>query len=123
MQAVFVIGRIILGGYFIYNGYNHFKYLKNMTGYTAMKKVPYPKVAVIVGGIMLLLGGFAILLNVYAILGMILLILFLLPTTLVMHQFWKEADVNVHLIERINFTKNLALIGALMLLIAIGSKY
>ncbi len=120
MQILFLIGRIILGGYFIYNGYNHFHNLAGMTGYAAMKKVPYPKAAVILGGIMLILGGAAILFNVYAILGMLILILFLIPTTFVMHQFWKEADMNAKMMERINFTKNLALIGALILVISIG---
>lgn len=120
MALLFILGRVILGGYFIYNGFNHFKHVSNMTGYAAMKKVPAPKAAVIVGGAMMILGGLALILNMYPIIGMILIGLFLIPTTFMMHQFWKESDGMARMNERINFTKNLALIGALLLIISLG---
>lgn len=120
MALLFLLGRVILGGYFIYNGYNHFKHLTNMTGYATMKKVPAPKAAVLIGGIMMTLGGLAVVLNMYPIIGMILIELFLIPTTIIMHQFWKEVDPMARMNERINFTKNLALIGALLLIISLG---
>lgn len=120
MQIVFIIGRILLGGYFLYNGYNHFKNLSSMTGYATMKRVPFAKAAVIVGGVMLTLGGVAILVNRFAILGMCLAVLFLIPTSIMMHAFWKETDQNAKMMERIQFTKNLAIVGALLLLISIG---
>lgn len=120
MAILFILGRIILGGYFIYSGFNHFKHLATMTGYAAMKKVPMPKVAVILGGVMMALGGLAIVLNMYPIIGMILIELFLIPTTIMMHQFWKESDPMARINEQINFTKNLALIGALLLIISLG---
>lgn len=120
MQVVFIIGRILLGGYFLYSGYNHIANLAGMTGYAKMKGLPVAKVAVIVSGIMLALGGIGILANRFTILGMCLVVLFLVPTTFIMHQFWKETDPHVRMAERINFTKNLALVGALLLLISIG---
>lgn len=120
MQALFLIGRILLGGYFIYNGYNHFKNLNNMAGYAKMKRVPAAKAAVALSGAMLALGGLAVVINKFAILGMCLLVLALLPITIMMHKFWKESDMQARMGERINFTKNLALIGALLLLISIG---
>lgn len=120
MQILFLIGRILLGGYFLYSGIGHFKSLAGMTGYAKMKKVPAAKAAVVIGGIMLALGGLSILLNRYAILGMCLLVVFLIPTTLMMHAFWKETDGQARMGEQIQFTKNLALIGALILLVSIG---
>lgn len=120
MALLFLFGRVILGGYFIYSGYNHFKHLTNMAGYAAMKKIPAPKVAVILGGTMMALGGLAVVLNMYPIIGMILIEIFLIPTTIMMHQFWKETDPMARMNERINFTKNLALIGAILLIISLG---
>lgn len=105
MFVLFLIGRILLGGYFLYSGYNHFANLAGMTGYTAMKKVPMARTAVIVGGVMLGLGGIAIVVNQFAILGMCLLALFLIPTTIMMHAFWKETDPQVRMMERIQFAK------------------
>jgi uncharacterized membrane protein YphA (DoxX/SURF4 family) len=51
---------------------------------------------------------------------MCLAVLMLIPTTFMMHKFWKETDMQTRMNENINFTKNLALIGALLLLISIG---
>ena len=33
MKAPFILGRLIFGGYFIYNGINHFLEIKKMTQY------------------------------------------------------------------------------------------
>lgn len=120
MQVIFLIGRILLGGYFVYSGYNHFKNVNHMAGYAKMKGVPLAKAAVIISGAMLALGGLAILANKFAILGMCLVVLMLVPTTIIMHKFWKESDMMARMSERINFTKNIALVGALLLLISIG---
>ena len=120
MQILFIIGRVLLGGYFLYSGYNHFKNLAGMTGYATMKKVPMARAAVIVSGLMLSLGGLAILANRYAILGMCIIVLFLIPTTIMMHAFWKETEPNAHMMERVQFAKNIAIMGALILLISIG---
>lgn len=120
MQILFLIGRILLGGYFLVSGYNHFKNLASMTGYAAMKKVPMARVGVVISGIMLTLGGLSILLNRFAILGMCLVVLFLIPTTIVMHAFWKETEPNAKMMERVQFMKNVGLIGSLILLISIG---
>lgn len=38
METIFLIGRIILGGYFLYNAYNHFTELDALTGYAQSKK-------------------------------------------------------------------------------------
>lgn len=109
-----------MGGYFVYSGYNHFKNLPAMTGFAKMKNVPAARVMVIVSGVMLVLGGAAIIVNRYAILGMCLLVLFIIPTTIIMHNFWKEKDVAARMSDRIHFTKNIAILGALILLISIG---
>jgi len=65
MEYLFLLGRILLGGYFIKNGYNHLKNLNMLTGYAQSKGVPMPKIAVFVTGLMLLFGGLGILLGVY----------------------------------------------------------
>ncbi len=120
MQVLFIIGRILLGGYFLYSGYNHFKGLSSMAGYAKMKGVPAARAGVIISGVMLTLGGAAIVLNRFAILGMCVLVLALIPITIMMHPFWKEKEPNARMMERIQFTKNIAIIGALILLVSIG---
>jgi putative oxidoreductase len=74
MQILFLIGRILLGGYFLYNGIGHFKGLTGMVGYSKSKGVPLAKAAVVISGVILTLGGLTIIANRYAILGMVALV-------------------------------------------------
>lgn len=119
MGILFIIGRILLGGYFLYNAFYHFKHLTSYTGYVHSKGVRWPKAAVISGGVMLALGGLSIILGLYIVLGMWLLVLFLIPNTFVMHKFWRIIDPMARSAERVNFIKNIGLIGALLMLSAL----
>jgi len=119
MILVFYIGRILLGGYFIYSGVGHFKGLNGLVGYAQSKNVPFPKAAVILSGIMMIVGGLSVVLGFQMIIGMWLLVLFLIPTTMLMHNFWTATDPADRMNSHIQFFKNVALIGALFLLISI----
>jgi putative oxidoreductase len=114
---LFLLGRIILGGYFIMNGYKHFKHLQGNVGYAQSKGVPMPKESVMLTGAMLLLGGLGIFFGMYVDLAILLLILFLIGTLVKMHRYWEATDPMVRMGEEINFYKNLALIGALLMLL------
>ncbi len=119
MDALFILGRVIFGGYFIFNGINHFLRLKMMSEYSKMKGVPFAQAAVSVAGILLLIGGGTILLGAYVRLGVAALVLFLLPVSLMMHNFWKIQDPQMKMGEMINFMKNMAILGAVLMLLAI----
>ena len=88
-STIFIIGRILLGGFFINSGINHFKGIGMMSGYAQMKGVPLPKVSVAFSGALVLLGGLSVLLGVYPTVGVAALALFLIPVTFMMHAFWK----------------------------------
>ncbi len=123
MEITFLIGRIIFGGYFVYNGYSHIKHLENTAGYAASKGVPMPKLAVVGTGILLLLGGLSVITGLYTCIGLVLLLVFLVPTTFQMHQFWKMSDPMQKMGEKIQFTKNLALIGAVLMLFSLAAPW
>jgi putative oxidoreductase len=70
----------------------------------------------LIGAIVLLLGGgLSILLGYKTRWGVIALLVFLIPTTLIFHTNWAE---NTQVIQ---FTKNLAISGGLLMLAAFGS--
>ena len=119
MIYLFIVGRILLGGFFLKSGYSHMKNLKMMAGYAGSKGMPIPSVAVFVTGLMLLLGGVSIILGFQTFIGMILLIAFLAPAALIFHAFWKETDPNAKMASNMLFWRNVALIGALLMLIQI----
>ncbi len=120
MDILFLIGRLIFGGYFLMNAWNHFKNLEGLTGYAASKGVPSPRAAVFMGGILLLLGGLGVIFGIAPEASLALLIIFLVPVSFKMHAFWKETDQNAALMERVQFMKNMALVGALLMLYAVS---
>lgn len=90
-----------------------------MTGYAKTKGAPSPRIAVPLSGLLLILGGLSILLGIHPTVGAVLLLIFLLPVTFIMHNFWKPQDQNTKSIEAVNFLKNLALVGALLMFLAL----
>jgi putative oxidoreductase len=65
--------------------------------------------------VILLLGGLSMLLGVYPVVGIILLVVFLLGVSFQMHSYWKVDDAQMKQIDMINFTKNMAFVGALLM--------
>ena len=112
------LGRIFFGGFFVISGFNHFKMLNMMSEYAKSKGAPLPKVSVAITGLLLLVGGGSILFNVLPSIGLIALVLFLVPVTFIMHAFWKIQDPMAKMHEMVNFTKNVALLGAVLILLA-----
>jgi uncharacterized membrane protein YphA (DoxX/SURF4 family) len=123
MEVAFLIGRIILGVYYLFNASNHFFRLEMMSGYTASKGVPAPKLFVIVSGVLLLVGGLSILLGARPAVGVIALVLFFLPVSFIMHNFWAVQDPMARMLEMVNFTKNMALMGAALMFLAIATPW
>lgn len=116
MDEIILIGRIIFGGYFVFAGLNHFLRLSAMTGYAQFKGAPFPREATIASGALFMLGGLSIALGVWGDLGALVLAAVLVVVTAVMHQFWKESDAQSRMAEMVNFNKNIALIGAAIVL-------
>lgn len=117
-EVVFLIGRILIGGFFLMMGMNHFFKNKMMSGYAQSKGVPFPKLSVIITGILLLLGGLSFLLGVYPYIGVLLITIFLVPTLFLMHNFWTlEGEEKMN--EMMNFMKLVALLGAILMFLQI----
>jgi putative oxidoreductase len=112
MDIVLLVGRILFGGFFIMSGLNHFQNVGMMSGYAGSKNVPFPRLAVIGSGVMLVAGGASVLLGIVPVVGLIVLVLFLLSTLATMHDFWNVKEPQQHATEQVNFLKNVALIGA-----------
>jgi uncharacterized membrane protein YphA (DoxX/SURF4 family) len=123
MEIVFLLGRIILGVYYLFNASNHFMRLEMMSGYAASKGVPAPKLLVAGSGVLLLVGGLSILTGFQPTIGVLALVLFLVPVTFKMHDFWAEKDPMAKMTQMVNFTKNMALLGAALMFLAIPQPW
>jgi putative oxidoreductase len=123
MEYLFLIGRVIFGGYFLMNAYNHLAHSGQMVGYAASRKVPSPKLAILGSGVLLLLGGLSILTGIRIGIGIAMLALFLIPVTFTMHNYWALPDPMAKMGERVNFMKNMALLGAALMMLAIPTPW
>jgi uncharacterized membrane protein YphA (DoxX/SURF4 family) len=105
-------GRVILGGYFLYNGINHFVEHQALSEYARSKGVQAAGAAVAGSGLLILAGGLSILTGAWPKVGAGLISSFLLGVSPQMHAFWREQEPQQRMNEMTNFTKNMALIGA-----------
>ncbi len=111
-----MVGQVLFGGYFVLMGMNHFLRQKELTGYAESKHVSNAELAVLVSGVIVFLGGLAVLFGVYVRAGLLLILLFLIPVTFTMHRFWEEHNAHARALDMTQFLKNIALIGATLLL-------
>jgi putative oxidoreductase len=112
MKARFYLGRAILGGFFLYNGINHFRNLDQLASYAAMKKVPKPKLAVAASGALIAFGGASMILGVKPKWGSLAIMTFLAGVTPNIHDFWNDQEPQQKQNNMTHFMKNAALLGA-----------
>jgi uncharacterized membrane protein YphA (DoxX/SURF4 family) len=120
MEVLFIVAQIVLGLYFVISGVNHFAKMEMMVGYAKSRKLPMPKLGVIVSGALLLLGGFGIALGVYTLWAVCIISALLVLISFGMHHFWDEQDPSARMSEMQNFMKTLALSAAVYMLSAVS---
>ncbi len=119
MKYTVLFGRILLSLIFLIAAPGHFS--AGTIQYAASHGVPLPSVLVPISGVLALLGGLSVLLGFKARWGAVLLLLFLVPVTLVMHNFWAVHDPAMAQMQKVNFLKNLAMMGGSLLVFYFGS--
>jgi putative oxidoreductase len=119
MAQAFLIGRVVVGLYWLYNAFKHFTNVGPLARAAGAHGVPAPEVFVVLGGVLLLVGGLSLLLGLFPRIGMLAIVTFLLPVTLIMHAFWADGDAARRSMNVINFAKNFALLGSTLMFAAI----
>jgi len=119
MAQAFLIGRILVGCYYLMGAWHHFSDVGTMSHQAAIHGVPAPTVAVLAAGVLLLVGGLSFLLGVFPRVGVAAVVLFLVPVTLIMHPFWADRDPMRRMNDFINFTKNVGLLGSTLMFLAV----
>lgn len=123
MKSAFLIGRLVFGGFFFYNGIRHLKQRKQLAQYAETKNVPMAEAAVASTGVVLIAGGTSILLGVKPKLGTAAIAGFLAGVSPVMHNFWSVQEPNERMNEMINFSKNMALLGSALALMGVDEPW
>jgi len=114
-----LIGRILFASIFVLAALGHFS--SQEIAFAAAQGVPLASIVVPFSGLMALVGGLSIALGYKARFGAVLVILFLVPVTLMMHNFWAATDPIVAQDQMAHFMKNLALIGSALFIFHFGA--
>ena len=123
MKTLFLLGRVILGGFFVYSGINHFLQKEGMTQYANAKNVPNAELAVLASGAMMAAGGASLILGMKPKFGALAIIGFLAAASPIFHDFWNSEDPQGKQQEMINFSKNIALLGAALTLAGVEEPW
>ena len=112
-----LIARIFIAIMFYYEAFDSFLLFsqtkETMTKYGITWKQDFLLTSVIV---FLILGATLVLIGYYSNIGAILLLAYLIPSTIIFYSFW-DVPKDVMRIQLINFMKNLAIMGGLLLLV------
>lgn len=115
---VVFLGRLLFVLIFLIAGFNHFS--RATIAFAASAGVLLASVLVPLSGLLAFFGGLSILLGYRARIGAWLLVLFLLAVTS-LHKFWGISDPMMQQMQMVLFMKNIAMIGAALLITQSGS--
>jgi len=111
---------LLIAQIFLLSGINKIGNWEQTAGYMASKGMPIVPLFLIGAIVLEIGGGLSVLLGYKARLGALLLLIFIIPATLIFHNFWAYQGMEQQM-QMINFMKNLAIMGGLLLLIAFGA--
>lgn len=108
-HSLVLLGRVFFSFLFIITSFGHFE--QSAIDMAVNKNIPMAESFVLISGLMALIGGFSLMLGIFTKMGSLLLMIFLIPITFYMHNFWAMSDVVEIQNQQVQFFKNLALLG------------
>ncbi len=112
-DLLLAIGRLLLGGYFVFAGARHFFILPAVTAMFQHRGVPWPRTMVVAGSVFELAAGLLLILGVYPVAAAFGLIAFTLVASVIALNFW-DMDGPDKLNAQNMWLANLAVVGGLL---------
>jgi putative oxidoreductase len=114
-----LIGRALLASLFIWSGWGKLSGFSGAASYIASKGIPMPQVIAALAIAMELGGGILLLIGLKARWIALAFVGFLIIITPIFHNFWDVPDAQVRM-QQINFMKNVAILGGMLMIAAFG---
>lgn len=114
-----LIGRILMGAVFILAAVYGYSYWQTSLKLLTDAHLPYPAIALSIALLLKFLGGISLLLGYKTRVGVLLLLLFVIPATLLFHDFW---NLSAELAQQASFDffRNIFFVGALLFVAGFG---
>ena len=122
-DELILLARILMMVLFVMSGWGKLTGFQGTVGYMASTGAPMPMVAAAVAVVMEFGVGIALLIGLWTRPLAILMALFVLGTSFIAHSYW-DMEGAMEAANKIQFFKNLSIMGGLFLLAAVGpGKY
>jgi uncharacterized membrane protein YphA (DoxX/SURF4 family) len=109
-----LIGRILLALIFLKSGMGKIENFQGTAQYMASFGIPYTNFFLVGAIFFELVGSMTIILGLFMRFGAVLLLIFLIPTTLIFHNIFVDPKMMVH------FMKNVSMFGGFLILLVTG---
>ncbi|MCI0432415.1 MAG: DoxX family protein [Gemmatimonadetes bacterium] len=113
------IGRVLYAAIFLSAGFAHFQ--PATVDYAAAAGVPMPDVLVPASGVLAAVSALAIIVGFRARLAAWGIVIFLIPVSFMMHNFWAIPDPATAQLQMALFMKNVSMLGAALLIAYFGA--
>ena len=114
-----LVGRILVAALFIPAGFSKLMGFAGTVGYIASVGLPMPALGAIIAIVVELGAGIALLLGYKTRIAAIVLAVFTLAATFFFHAFWAAPEAQ-KMVATLLFTKNIAVVGGLLMIAAFG---
>ena len=118
--AAALVGRVLLALIFITSGFGKITGFEGTVGYIASKGLPLPQIGAIIAIVVELGGGLLLAIGYKARWAALALAIFTLAAGILFHDYWDVADAAQKMDQQINFWKNIAITGGMLLAFAFG---
>lgn len=115
-----LVGRVLLAALFLPAGISKIAGFEGTVGYIASVGLPLPAVAALLALVVEILGGLALLAGFGTRIAALALALFTLVASFFFHAYW-AAPVDQQMVAELLFFKNIAVVGGLLTLAALGA--
>ncbi len=115
-----LVGRVLLALIFLTSGFNKITGWSGTADYMAGEGMPMVPLFLAGAIVFEIVGGLSVMLGFKARIGALVLVIFLIPATIIFHDFWTVEDAMQRRMQMIMFMKNLSIMGGLLLVMGLG---
>jgi putative oxidoreductase len=115
-----LVARVLMGWLFVESGSRKLMGMDAFIASLVQRRVPYATILGWIGAPIEFFGGLALLLGVMTRCTTLAVIVFTIVATLIGHRYWEITDAATRRMQQAHFSKNLAIIGGLLLLVVTG---
>lgn len=118
-----LLGRLCIAAIFLLAGIGKFMDYHTTAAMMATKGFPLVPYFLYGAAILEILCALSLIFGCYIRLGALILILFLIPTTFIFHDFWNVAAPELRFLQMVMFMKNIAILGGLLYVLSVGGGF